>query len=69
MAIYKTEIMRVGATIIKSKITDEEASELDVLINKRASEGWIFVTHALMGGGGNLDLGRGILITFKREGW
>jgi hypothetical protein len=67
MAIYKSEIMKVGATIINSKIRDEEASELDILINKRASEGWEFVTHALMGGGGNLDLGRGILITFKKE--
>ncbi|MDR0334496.1 MAG: DUF4177 domain-containing protein [Methanomassiliicoccaceae archaeon] len=67
MATYKSEIMRVGATIIKSKITDEESSELDELINKRASEGWEFVTHALMGGGGNLDLGRGILITFRRD--
>jgi len=67
MAIYKSEIMRVGATIIKSSITDAESSELDTLINKRASEGWEFVTHALMGGGGNLDLGRGILITFRRD--
>jgi len=67
MAIYKSEIMRVGATIIKSSITDAESSELDALINKRASEGWEFVTHALMGGGGNVDLGRGILITFRKE--
>jgi hypothetical protein len=67
MAIYKSEIMRVGATIINSKITDEESTELDKLVNMRSSEGWEFVTHTLMGGGGNLDLGRGILITFKRE--
>jgi len=67
MTVYKSEIMRVGATIIKSSITDEESSELDKLINQRSREGWEFVTHALMGGGGNLDLGRGILVTFKRE--
>jgi len=67
MVIYKSEIMKVGATFIKSSITDEESSELDMLINQRSKEGWEFVTHALMGGGGNVDLGRGILITFKRD--
>jgi hypothetical protein len=68
MAEYKSEIIKVSFKWITSSITEEESGELDELINKRTSEGWEFVTHTFMGGGGGTsDFGRGILITFRRD--
>ncbi|MDR0778319.1 MAG: DUF4177 domain-containing protein [Methanomassiliicoccaceae archaeon] len=69
MAEYRSEIVKVAWKMWKSSIREEERNELDILINQRASEGWELVAYTFMGGGqGGLgvDMGRGILITFKR---
>jgi hypothetical protein len=67
MLKYKSEVMKVTFKLIMSSINEEEVTELDKLINKRASEGWELVTYTFMGGGGGNDFGRGILLTFKRD--
>jgi hypothetical protein len=69
MAEYRSEIMKVAWKMWKSSIREEERNELDVLLNQRAAEGWELVAYTFMGGGqGGLgvDMGRGILVTFKR---
>ena len=65
MMKYKTEIVKVSFKFLKSSIKEEEVTELNDLISKRASEGWELVTYSFMGDGGSF--GRGVLITFKRE--
>ncbi|MCL2712914.1 MAG: DUF4177 domain-containing protein [Methanomassiliicoccaceae archaeon] len=65
MTKYRSEILKVSFKIIKASIKEEEIALLDELINKRASEGWELVTYAFMGGDGSL--GRGVLITFKKD--
>jgi hypothetical protein len=70
MVEYRSEIMKVAWKMWSSSIKEKEMNEFDVLINQRASEGWELVAFAFMGGGqGGLgvDMGRGILVTFKRE--
>jgi len=61
--------MKVNWKLFKSSITEEESNEFDRLINKRAAEGWELVAYTFMGGGSGglgIDMGRGILITFKK---
>ena len=65
MARYKSEILRVSFKMMNASIGEDEIQHLDDLINRRASEGWDLVSYAFMGDAGNL--GRGILLTFKKE--
>ena len=70
MTKYKSEIMKVKWKMFRSSITENESNEFDELINKRAEEGWELVAYAFMGGGQGglgIDMGRGILITFKKD--
>ena len=66
MTQYKTEVMKASFRWMKSSIGDEEVAELDKLISQRYREGWELVTYTFMGGSGG-DIGKGILITFKKE--
>ena len=65
MTRYESEVVRVSFKLIKASIKEDEISQLDEVINKRASQGWELVTYAFMGGDGSL--GRGILITFRKD--
>ena len=65
MIEYKSEILNVSYKLLQAKITESEITELDDLLNMRAQEGWELVTHSFMGS--NDTLGRGILVTFKRD--
>jgi hypothetical protein len=66
MTQYKSEIMKASFKIMKSSIGEDEVVELDKLINQRSKEGWELVTYSFMGGSGG-DIGKGILITFKKD--
>jgi len=65
MAKYKSEILKVSFKLMTSSIKDEEIEKLDALVNERAKGGWELVTYSFMGEAGSL--GRGILVTFKKE--
>ena len=65
MTKYKSELLKVSFKLMTASIKEEEIAMLDEVINKRAKEGWELVTYTFMGGDGSL--GRGILLTFKKE--
>jgi len=66
MTQYKSEIMKATYRWVMSSIRDEEVAELDKLISQRYREGWELVTYTFMGGTGG-NIGKGLLITFKKE--
>jgi hypothetical protein len=61
-------MMRVSFKWLKSSITGDELTELDVLLNERDRQGWELVSYTFMGGAGG-GFGRGILIMFKKRGY
>jgi len=66
MTVYRSEMLKVSYKFVTSSIKDDDVAKMDEVINQRRREGWELVTYAFMGGGAG-ELGRGILITFKKE--
>ena len=65
MYSYKTEILPVSMKFFSDKANDEDAAELDALLNQRAAEGWELVTYDYMATSAQI---RGaFIITFKKE--
>ena len=63
---YRSEIIKASYRFLKSSINEDEVVEMDKVINQRSREGWELVAYSFMGGSGG-DIGKGILITFKKE--
>ena len=63
--MYKTEILKVGIKFWSDKANEADASELDELLNRRASEGWELVTYDYMATSSQI---RGaFIITFRKN--
>jgi len=57
--------MKASYRWMNSSMREDEVAELDKLIAQRYREGWELVTYTFMGGSGG-DIGKGLLITFKK---
>lgn len=62
---YKTEILTVSTKFFSDKADEKDASVLDELLNKRASEGWELVTYDYMAT--STQIKGAFIITFKKE--
>ena len=62
---YKTEILKTGVKWFSDKANEADVSELDELINERASEGWELVTYSYMST--SLQTRGATLITFRKQ--
>ena len=65
MAIYKTEILRVGVKFWSDKANEGDAAVLDELLNRRSAEGWELVTYDYMAT--SVQIKGAFIITFRRE--
>ena len=65
MYIYKSEILSVGTKLFSDKATEEDAAELDDLLNRRSAEGWELVTYDYMAT--SVQIKGAFIITFRRE--
>ena len=65
MYIYKTEILKVSTKIWSDKASEEDASELDELLNKRSAEGWELVTYDYMAT--SVQIRGAFIITFRKK--
>lgn len=48
MSIYKSEVLYTTFKWFRDSANEKDLKILNELINKRASEGWIFVSHSYM---------------------
>jgi len=62
---YKSETLKVSVKWFSDKANDADISELDTLINKRASENWELVTYAYMAT--SVQVRGAFLVTFRRQ--
>lgn len=62
---YKTELVTMPYHFFRSTATETDLTKVDEIINKYAGFGWELVTYAYMGG--NNEVEKGILITFRKE--
>ena len=65
MYIYRTEILTVGAKLWSDKATEDDALELDELLNTRSAEGWELVTYDYMAT--STQIKGAFIITFRKE--
>ena len=65
MYTYKSEILSVGTKLFSDKATEEDAAELDDLLNRRSAEGWELVTYDYMAT--SVQIKGAFIITFRRE--
>ena len=65
MTSYKSEILFTTIKWFRDSANDKDLKMLDELINKRASEGWIFVSHSYMVNAFNSR--SAFIVTFKKE--
>jgi hypothetical protein len=65
MYIYKTEILKVGVKFWSDKANEQDAAELDALLNQRAREGWELVTYDYMATSSQIK--GAFIIAFRRE--
>jgi hypothetical protein len=59
---YESEQLKLHFNIIKAGVKPEAISEYDGVLNRRADEGWEFVSSSFIA-----DIAGAILITFRRE--
>lgn len=65
MYIYKSEILKVGVKFWSDKANEQDAAELDALLNERAAQGWELITYDYMATTSQI---RGaFIVTFRRE--
>lgn len=62
---YKTEILPVSLKFFSDKASEQDAGELDSLLNRRAAEGWELVTYDYMAT--SLQIKGAFVVTFRRE--
>ena len=62
---YKTEILTVGTKWLSDKADENDAAELDELLDHRAAEGWELVTYDDMAT--SVQIKGAFIITFRRE--
>ena len=62
---YKTEILPVSLKFFSDKASEQDAGELDSLLNRRAAEGWELVTYDYMAT--SLQIKGAFVVTFCRE--
>ncbi len=65
MYTYKSEILKVGVKFWSDKANEQDAAELDALLNQRAREGWELVTYDYMATSSQIK--GAFIITFRRE--
>ena len=64
MYTYKTEILKVGTKFWSDKANENDAAELDELLNTRAAEGWELVTYDYMATSSQIK--GAFIITFRK---
>ena len=64
MFTYKTEILTVGKKIWSDKANEDDALELDELLNTRSAEGWELVTYDYMAT--STQIKGAFIITFRK---
>ena len=62
---YKTEILKVGSKWLSDKADENDAAELDELLNRRSAVGWELVTYDYMAT--SVQIRGAFIITFRRE--
>ncbi len=62
---YKSEILWVGSKLWSDKASEQDAQELDELLNRRSAEGWELVTYDYMAT--SVQIKGAFIVTFKRE--
>ena len=62
---YKSEILWVGSKLWSDKASEQDAQELDKLLNRRSAEGWELVTYDYMAT--SVQIKGAFIVTFKRE--
>ena len=62
---YKTEILKVGSKWLSDKADENDAAELDELLNRRSAEGWELVTYDYMATSNQIK--GAFIITFRKE--
>ncbi|MBQ4382753.1 MAG: DUF4177 domain-containing protein [Oscillospiraceae bacterium] len=65
MYTYKTEILPAGFKFFTDKANEEDAANLDELINRRYQEGWELVTYNYMATSSQIK--GAFIITFRKE--
>ena len=65
MYFYKTEILPVGMKLWSDKANEQDAAELDQLLNTRSAEGWELVTYDYMATSSQIK--GAFIITFRRK--
>ena len=63
---YFTEILWVSTKFWSDKANENDAVELDNLLNERAKEGWELVTYDYMATSNQIK--GAFIVTFRREG-
>ena len=61
---YKTEILKVGSKWLSDKADENDAAELDELLNRRSAEGWELVTYDYMATSSQIK--GAFIITFRK---
>ena len=61
---YKTEILKVGSKWLSDKADENDAAELDELLNRRSAEGWELVTYDYMATSNQIK--GAFIITFRK---
>jgi len=64
MFIYKSEILKTTSKWFSHSANEEDVSNLDKLINKRATEGWELVTYSYIENVWGMR--SAILVTFRK---
>lgn len=62
---YKTEAVKIPYKLFHAAATEEDINIMDETINRYAGLGWELVTYTYMGG--NNEVEKGILITFRKN--
>ena len=65
MYTYRSEILKVSSKWFSDKASDQDASELDELLNRRSAEGWELVTYDYMAT--SVQIRGAFIITFRKE--
>lgn len=65
MYIYKSEIIKTGFKFWSDKANEDDAAELDALLNARSAEGWELVTYDYMAT--SYQVKGAFIITFRKE--
>ena len=65
MYTYRSEILQVGTKFFSDKANEQDARELDELLNARSAEGWELVTYDYMAT--SVQIKGAFIVTFRRE--